>query len=79
MLERDKEVRAFVIDDAKCDTIMAKIHENVKNRQPNYDRRTQSLLLALQSISAQVVITQKVNLRKVLMLTQIQLKASGQL
>ena len=30
MLERDKEVRAFVIDDAKRDTIMAKIHENVK-------------------------------------------------
>ena len=30
MLERDKEVRAFVLDDAKRDTIMAKIHENVK-------------------------------------------------
>jgi len=30
MLERNKEIRAFVIDDAKRDTIMAKIHENVK-------------------------------------------------
>lgn len=30
MLERDKEVRGFVLDDAKRDTIMAKIHENVK-------------------------------------------------
>ncbi len=29
MLERDKEVRAFVLDDAKRDTIMAKIHENI--------------------------------------------------
>lgn len=30
MLERDKEVRAFVVDDAKRDTLMAKIYENVK-------------------------------------------------
>jgi transposase-like protein len=30
MLERDKEVRGFVIDEAKRDTIMAKIQENVK-------------------------------------------------
>lgn len=30
MFEQDKEVRAFVLDDAKRDTIMAKIHENVK-------------------------------------------------
>ncbi len=30
MLERDKEVRGFVIDEAKRDTIMAKIYENVK-------------------------------------------------
>jgi transposase-like protein len=30
MLERGEEVRAFVLDDAKRDTIMAKIHENVK-------------------------------------------------
>ncbi len=29
MLERDKEVRAFVIDEAKRDIIMAKIHENI--------------------------------------------------
>ncbi len=30
MFKRDKEARGFVIDDAKRDTIMAKIHENVK-------------------------------------------------
>ncbi len=30
MLEREKEVRAFLIDDAKRDTIMAKIYENIK-------------------------------------------------
>ncbi len=30
MLERGEEVRAFVLDDAKRDTIMAKIHENAK-------------------------------------------------
>ncbi len=30
MLERDKEVRGFVIDEAKRDVIMAKIYENVK-------------------------------------------------
>ncbi len=50
MLERDKEVRGFVIDEAKRDTIMAKIHENVKKGRPNNDRRTQGLLLALYSV-----------------------------
>ena len=30
MLERDKEVRGFVIDEAKRDVIMAKIYENVR-------------------------------------------------
>ncbi|MCE2687190.1 MAG: transposase [Rickettsiales bacterium] len=64
MLKRDKEVRASVIDDAKRDTIMAKIHENVKKRQSNYDRRTQVLLLALRPISAQVVNNSKGQYKK---------------
>ncbi len=79
MLERDKEVRAFVVDDAKRDTLMAKIYENVELGRKIIADEHKAYYWLYSQFKHQVVNHSKVNIRKVLAHTQIQLKVSGQL
>jgi hypothetical protein len=79
MLERNKEIRAFVIDDAKRDTIMAKIHENVKKGSQIMTDEHKAYYWLYSQFQHQVVNHSRVNIRKVLTLTQTQLRAFGQL